>query len=124
MTTRLDLLILAIVVVGVVVAVLLGAAIGGWLGGLLTRIIVRSRLSALDLAIGAGAGAGSALLVLWLLATVIPALVGPGPLEPVTAILRPLGGHTAILQAVDTALPAPSRDLNALLHVTDGPPPA
>jgi len=42
----------------------------------------------------------------------------------VTAILRPLGGHTAILQAVDTALPAPSRDLNALLHVTDGPPPA
>jgi uncharacterized membrane protein len=124
MTTRLDLLILAIVVVGVVVAVLLGAAIGGWLGGLLTRILVRSRLSALDLAIGAGAGAGSALLVLWLLATVIPALVGPGLLEPVTAILRPLGGHTAILQAVDTALPAPSRDLNALLHVTDGPPPA
>lgn len=91
--------------VGIFGGLLLGSAVGGWSGGLLSRVLVRGRLGLLDRAIGAVAGAGSALLVMWLLAWIVPALFGSGPLEPVSAVLNPLGGHSSVLAAVGHALP-------------------
>jgi hypothetical protein len=37
---------------------------------------------------------------------VLPAIVGPGPLEPVTAVLAALGGHSAVVDAVGHAMPS------------------
>ncbi len=109
---------------GMLVAVLIGGAVGGWLGSLLTRVLLRVRMPVLDRAAGAVAGAGSALLLLWVLATAVPALVGPGALAPITSALQPLGGHSTVLRSVTTALPATNKDLHAVLDVTDlGVPP-
>ena len=40
------------------------------------------------------------------LAVVLPAVVGSGPLEPITAVLAALSGHSAVVDAVGRALPA------------------
>lgn len=106
---------------GVLGGLVLGGAIGGWLGGLLTRVLVGGRLAVVDRALGALAGAAGALLVLWLLATVVPVLLGPGPLEPVTAVLAPLGGRSAVLGAVGHALPSTSHDVGGLLAPVAAP---
>ncbi|MGH8917443.1 MAG: hypothetical protein ACRD0H_03745, partial [Actinomycetes bacterium] len=57
----------------------------------------------------------SALLVIWLLGAVVPAIVGPGPLEPITAALAPLGGHSVVVDAVGRALPTTTADVRSVL---------
>lgn len=105
----------ALMVVGVLGGLLVGALVGGWIGGLLTRVLVAGRLGVVDRAIGALAGAGSALLVIWLLGAVLPAVIGPGPLEPMAAVLAPLGGHSAVVDAVGQALPSTAADVRSVL---------
>lgn len=107
--------------IGVVVGLLLGSVIGGFLGGLLSRILGAARLTIVDRALGALAGVAGALLVLWLLVTVVPVLLGPGPLEPITAVLATLGGHSTFLDAFGNSLPTTSADVQQLLTGTPAP---
>lgn len=104
--------------VGVVAGLLLGAVIGGFVGGLISRILAAGRLTIVDRALGALAGVAGALLVLWLLVTVVPVLLGPGPLEPVTAVLTTLGGRSTFLEAFGNSLPTTAADVQRLLAGT------
>jgi uncharacterized membrane protein required for colicin V production len=104
-----------LMVIGIVGGLLIGAAVGGFLGGLLTRVLVAGRLGFVDRVIGALAGAASALLVVWLLGAVLPAVIGPGPLEPITALLAPLGGHSAVVDAIGRSLPSTAADVRSVL---------
>ncbi|TCK27875.1 CvpA family protein [Pseudonocardia endophytica] len=104
--------------VGVVAGLLLGSIIGGFLGGLLSRVLAAGRLTIVDRALGALAGVAGALLVLWLLVTVVPVLLGPGPLEPINAVITTLGGHSTFLEAFGNSLPTTAADVQRLLTGT------
>ncbi len=104
--------------VGVVAGLVLGSLIGGWIGALLSRLLAAGRLTIVDRALGALAGVAGALLVMWLLVTVVPVLLGPGPLEPITAVLTPLGGHSTFLDAFGNSLPTTANDVRTLLAGT------
>jgi uncharacterized membrane protein required for colicin V production len=107
--------------IGVGAGLLLGALIGGFLGGLLSRLLAAGRLTIVDRVLGALAGVAGALLVLWLLVTVVPVLLGPGPLEPIDAVLTTLGGRSTFLEAFGNSLPTTTDDVQRLLA---GTPPA
>ncbi|MFC4948044.1 hypothetical protein [Pseudonocardia sp. GCM10023141] len=105
----------ALGLVGIIGGLLLGAAIGGWLGRLLSRVLISGRLAVLDRAVGAVAGAASAVLVMWLVAWVVPAVVGAAALEPVAAVLAPLGGHSSLLASVGRVLPDTTSTVTQIL---------
>ena len=91
--------------VGIVAGLLVGSIVGGFLGGLVSRVLIKAKLTFLDRLFGAVAGAVSALLVVWLVSWLIPALVGPGPLAPATAVVDALGGHSAVVGWVEQVMP-------------------
>lgn len=90
---------------GLALGLVVGAAVGGWIGGLLSRVLQKGHLGVVDRAVGALAGAGGALLALWLLSWVPAAVLGGPALEPLAAVLEPLGGHSEILSGLPSALP-------------------
>ncbi len=108
----------ALLLLGLLAGLLGGAALGSWVGGLLSRAFHRGHLTIVDRAVGALAGAGSALLALWLIAWITPLLFGPAATEPLAMLLAPLGGHSAILAGLDTALPQTHRTVSDVLDVT------
>ena len=81
------------------------AALGGWIGGLLSRAFHKGHLTVVDRAVGAVAGAGGALLALWLLSWVPAMLLGGPAVEPLAAVLEPLGGRSEILSGLPSVFP-------------------
>ncbi|MEV1292697.1 CvpA family protein [Pseudonocardia sp. NPDC049635] len=91
---------------GILGGLLLGSLVGRFLGGLVSRLLTGARLSVLDRAVGAATGGIAALLVMWLVSWVVPALVDPAALAPVTSLVDALGGESRILGSVGEVLPA------------------
>lgn len=108
----------ALLLLGLVIGLLGGAWLGSWIGGLLSRAFHRGHLTIVDRAVGALAGAGSALLAMWLIAWITPLLFGPTAIEPLVLLLAPLGGHSEILNGLNTALPQTHRTVRDVLDVT------
>lgn len=105
---------------GLVLGLALGAWAGGAVGGLVSRGLWRGKLGFLDRVLGAAAAAGTTVLVVWALATGLPLILGPDALAPVTTALEPLGGHSALVGAVDSALPLPGRALDEATSLGGG----
>ncbi|MFC5996392.1 hypothetical protein ACFQE5_19495 [Pseudonocardia hispaniensis] len=97
---------------GLVLGLLIGVWAGGLVGGLVSRGLVRGRLGLVDRGLGAVAAAGTTVLVLWVLATAVPLIIGAETLAPVTAALQPLGGHSQLLDEFGNRLPLPRQALD------------
>ncbi|WP_028931443.1 CvpA family protein [Pseudonocardia asaccharolytica] len=97
---------------GLALGLLIGVWAGGVVGRLVSRGLVRGRLGLVDRVLGAVAAAGTTVLVLWVLATAVPLVVGADTLAPVTAALQPLGGHSQLLDEVGNRLPLPQQALD------------
>ncbi|GAA1393471.1 hypothetical protein GCM10009613_39960 [Pseudonocardia kongjuensis] len=91
---------------GILGGLLLGSLVGRFLGGLVSRLLAGARLSFLDRVVGAVTGGVAALLVMWLVSWVVPALVDPAALAPVGSLVDALGGGSRILSSVGEVFPA------------------
>ncbi|BBF99429.1 MULTISPECIES: CvpA family protein [Pseudonocardia] len=90
---------------GILGGLLLGSLVGRFLGGLISRLLAGARLSFLDRAVGGITGGIAALLVMWLVSWVVPSLVNPAALAPVTSLVESLGGQSRILGSVGEVFP-------------------